>query len=146
MPDSQQDASRPPARHRARRRAVEVLYESDARGRDPRTTLAERLERADPPVSEFAAEIVEGVVAHQEQIDGLLAQYAVGWELDRMPAVDRAILRIGAYELLHADVPDAVVLSEAVGLAEELSTEESPQFVNGLLAKLAAVRTGAQHS
>ena len=131
------------ARHKARRRAVEVLYESEARSRNPLTTLAERQERSDPPVSAYAATLVEGVVTHRVEIDELLSRYARGWELDRMPAVDRAVLRIGAFEVLHADdVPDAVVLAEAVGLVEELSTDESPQFVNGLLGAIVAAKGG----
>ena len=90
-----------------------------------------------PPVPEYAAELVRGVQAHRDRIDELLAAYAEGWTLDRMPAVDRNVLRIGAYELLWADgVPDGVAISEAVELAKDLSTDGSPAFVNGLLAKL----------
>ena len=90
-----------------------------------------------PPVPEYAAELVRGVQAHRDRIDELLAAYAEGWTLDRMPAVDRNVLRIGAYELLWADgVPDGVAISEAVELAKDLSTDASPSFVNGLLAKL----------
>jgi N utilization substance protein B len=135
--------TRTTARHKARRRAVEVLYESEQRSRDPLVTLAERQERAEPPVSAYAATLVTGVVDHAEEIDTLLAHYARGWELDRMPAVDRAVLRIGAFEVLHQDdVPDGVALAEAVGLAEELSTDESPQFVNGLLGAIVARKDG----
>ena len=94
-----------------------------------------------PPVPEYAAELVRGVQAHREQIDELLATYAEGWTLDRMPAVDRNILRIGAYELLWADdVPDGVAINEAVELAKDLSTDGSPAFVNGLLARLLELR------
>jgi N utilization substance protein B len=86
------------------------------------------------------------VLAHQAEIDALLENYAVGWTLDRMPAIDRNLLRIGAYEILHVDdVPDEVAISEAVALARQLSTEESPGFVNGLLARLAQRHT-ADHS
>ena len=85
----------------------------------------------------YATELVTGVQAHRPQIDELLTGHSHGWALDRMPAVDRNILRIGAYELLWADqVPDAVAISEAVQLARDLSTEGSPAFVNGLLARL----------
>jgi N utilization substance protein B len=99
--------------------------------------LARRVAAADPPIAEYAVEIVEGVVAHREGIDEALATYAQGWTLDRMPAVDRTILRIGTWELVHNDdVPDDVVISEAVTLATELSTDESPRFVNGLLGRL----------
>ncbi|MGZ4640318.1 MAG: transcription antitermination factor NusB, partial [Actinomycetes bacterium] len=99
--------------------------------------LAGRVAAADPPVNEYTVELVEGVVAQRERIDELLTTYAQGWSLDRMPAVDRAILRIGTYELLWRDeIPDAVAISEAVALARDLSTDDSPGFVNGLLARL----------
>ena len=125
------------ARSKARKRALDVLYEAGQRGVDPLTTLRERLARSDPPVPEYAAELVEGVVTHQARIDELLATYAEGWTLDRMPPVDLAVLRIGAYELLWlADVPDEVAVSEAVALAADLSTDESAGFVNGLLGRL----------
>ena len=125
------------ARSKARKRAVDVLYEAAQRGSDPVDTLRQRLALADPPVPEYAVELVEGVVAHRERIDELLATYAEGWTLERMPPVDLAVLRIGVQELLWCDdVPDEVVLSEAVELATSLSTDESPRFVNGLLARL----------
>lgn len=129
------------ARSKARKRALDVLYESDLRGSDPMSTLRERLLQSDPPIPEYAVELVEGVLAHRERIDELLSTYAVGWTLDRMPAVDRNILRIGTFELLwRDDVPDAVALDEAVELARGLSTDESPKFVNGLLAALLDVK------
>jgi N utilization substance protein B len=94
-------------------------------------------------VPEYAVTAVEGVVAHRERIDELLSTYAQGWTLARMPAVDRAVLRLGAWELLFNDeVPDAVAIDEAVELARLLSTDESPGFVNGLLARLLAVKAG----
>jgi N utilization substance protein B len=125
------------ARSKARKRALDVLYEAAQRDADPMTTLRERLAQSDPPVPEYAAELVEGVVAHQERIDELLSTYAEEWTLDRMPPVDLAALRIGAYELLWcADVPDQVAISEAVELVVSLSTDESAGFVNGLLARL----------
>jgi N utilization substance protein B len=126
-----------PARSKARKRALDILYEADLRGRDPLTTLAERSGAADPPVPPYAATLVEGVAGQRTRIDELLATYSVGWSLDRMPPVDRNILRLGVYELLWADdVPDAVALSEAVDLARQLSTDDSPTFVNGLLARI----------
>ena len=126
-----------PARSKARKRALDILYEADLRGRDPVTTLAERSSRGEPPVPAYAATLVKGVASRRDRIDELLATYSVGWALDRMPAVDRNILRIGVYELLWADdVPDGVVISEAVGLARQLSTDDSPGFVNGMLARL----------
>lgn len=126
-----------PARSKARKRALDLLYESEARGLPPVELLAERLSEADPPVPEYAVTLVEGVDAHAGRIDELLAEHAVGWTLDRMPAVDRNILRLGAYELLYApDIPDPVAIAEAVELARDLSTDESPAFINGLLARL----------
>jgi transcription antitermination protein NusB len=125
------------ARSKARKRALDVLFEAEVRGEPVLELLAERTAAADPPVSDYAAGLVRGVHAHAGQIDELLATYAHGWTLDRMPAVDRNILRIGLYELLWADdVPDAVVVSEAVALAGELSTDDSSSFVNGLLGRL----------
>jgi N utilization substance protein B len=125
------------ARSKARKRALDVLFESEVRGLPVGGTLADRVADNDPPVNEFTVALVEGVAKHVKQIDELLATHSVGWTLDRMPAVDRNILRIGAYELLYDDqVPDVVAVSEAVALARDLSTDESPTFVNGLLARL----------
>ena len=129
------------ARSKARKRAVDVLYESGQREGDALATLRERLAQGDPPVPEYAVELVEGVVANRVRIDELLATYAEGWTLERMPPVDLAILRLGTYELLwRDDVPDSVVVSEAVDLAASLSTDESPAFVNGLLARLLSLK------
>jgi transcription antitermination protein NusB len=126
-----------PARSKARKRALDVLFEAEARDEPVLELLEQRTGEASPPVPEYARELVRGVQAHRERIDGLLAACAEGWALDRMPAVDRNLLRIGLYELLWADdVPDAVAISEAVLLARDLSTEASPAFVNGLLARL----------
>ncbi|MFG1819884.1 transcription antitermination factor NusB [Kribbella sp. NPDC049174] len=125
------------ARSKARKRALDVLYESEVRGLPVGGTLADRVADNDPPVNEFTVALVEGVAKHIEVIDDLLETHSVGWSLDRMPAVDRNILRIGSYELLFDDqVPDVVAVSEAVALARDLSTDESPAFVNGLLARL----------
>ena len=125
------------ARSKARKRALDVLFESAERGVDPLETLRVRLAQSDPPVPEYAVRLVEGVTAHRERIDELLSTYAEQWTLDRMPGVDLAALRIGAFELLWCDdVPDAVAISEAVELTSRLSTDESPTFVNGLLARL----------
>ena len=129
------------ARSKARKRALDVLYEAGQRGVDPMATLRERLAQSDPPVPEYATELVEGVVTHQARIDELLSTYAEDWTLDRMPPVDLAALRIGAYELLwRDDVPDGVAVSEAVALASSLSTDQSPGFVNGLLARLLSLK------
>jgi transcription antitermination protein NusB len=125
------------ARNKARKRALDVLFESEARGVPPLATLAERLAAADPPLNDYTVELVEGVVAHADRVDELLETYSEGWTLARMPAVDRTALRLATFELLwRDDVPDGVVLSEAVRLVGELSTDESPGFVNGLLARL----------
>ncbi|MCW2875107.1 transcription antitermination factor NusB [Actinacidiphila oryziradicis] len=130
------------ARNKARKRAFQILFEAEQRGVDPKTAMADwiRLARTDdrqPPVTEYTMRLVEGYAAHAPRIDELLSTYSVGWTLDRMPVVDRNVLRLGAYELIwEDDVPDAVVLDEAVQLAKEFSTAESPAFVNGLLARL----------
>jgi len=124
------------ARSKARKRAVDVLFEADQRGLDPVTVLADRLAQADPPLNEYTITLVEGVLARRERIDELISTYAQGWTLERMPAVDRAVLRLGAWEILYSDVPDAVAVDEAVELSRSLSTDESPSFVNGLLGRL----------
>jgi N utilization substance protein B len=125
------------ARSKARKRALDVLYEAEQRRTDPLVTLQDRLAQNDPPVPPYAEELVKGVVAHRARIDELLETYAQGWTLDRFPAVDLQVLRIGAYELLYCpDVPDEVAVSEAVELAGSLSTDDSPGFVNGVLARL----------
>ncbi|GAA0625934.1 MULTISPECIES: transcription antitermination factor NusB [Sporichthya] len=125
------------ARSKARKRAVDILFEAELRGRGVLETLTERVTVGDPPVAEYTRTLVEGVTEHRARIDELLATYSVGWPLERMPAVDRNVLRVGVYELLFApDVPDAVAVSEAVELARDLSTDESPGFVNGLLGRI----------
>ena len=131
------------ARTKARKRALDVLFEADQRGLDPLAVLARRV--AEPgtqaPVAAYSVDIVEGVAAHLERIDEVLATHSHAWTVARMPAVDRNLLRIGAWEILwNDDVPDAVAVSEAVGLAEELSTDESPSFVNGLLARIVELK------
>ena len=129
------------ARSKARKRAVDVLYEAGQRDADVLGILRDRSAQSDPPVPEYAVELVEGVVANRLRIDELLSTYAEDWTLDRMPPVDLAILRVGTYELLwRDDVPDAVVVSEAVELAGSLSTDDSPAFVNGLLARLLSLK------
>ncbi len=125
------------ARSKARKRALDVLFEAEIRGEPVLGLLEQRIAEASPPVNEYAADLVRGVQAHRDRIDELLAEHAEGWSLDRMPVVDRNVLRIGLYELLWADdVPDAVAINEAVVLARDLSTDASPAFVNGLLGRL----------
>lgn len=129
------------ARSKARKRALDVLYEADIRGLAASEVLAateqRRSDDGQASMNAYVAEVVDGVTAHRDYIDELLGSYSMGWTLDRMPAVDRAILRIGTYELLwRDDIPDAVAIAEAVSLAQELSTDESSSFVNGLLGRL----------
>jgi transcription antitermination protein NusB len=133
------------ARSKARKRALDVLYEADVRGVDALRTLADRVALAEPPVNDYTIELVEGVHAHRDRIDEILSEYAEGWAVERMPDVDRAILRLGVFELLwRDDVPDAVAIDEAVELAKSLSTDESPRFVNGVLARVVRDRPAAE--
>jgi transcription antitermination protein NusB len=126
-----------PARSKARKRALDILFEAELRGLPVLELLSERQSLGEQPVQEYAADLVRGVATHQERIDLVISDNAVGWTLARMPAVDRNTLRIGVYELVWADdVPDPVAISEAVALAQDLSTDSSPAFVNGLLAKI----------
>lgn len=131
------------ARSKARKRALDVLYAADVRQISPREALAAEAQRAaNEPAREaswlYAREIVDGVIDHQTEIDELIETYAHGWTLARMPLVDRAIVRIGIWELLYnPEVPTGVAISEAVESATSLSTEDSSGFINGLLAKIA---------
>jgi transcription antitermination protein NusB len=125
------------ARSKARKRALDILFEAEQRGLPVLELLSERQSLGETPVPEYAAELVRGVASHQPEIDNLISENAVDWTLERMPAVDRNVLRLGVYELLWADdVPDGVAISEAVLLAQDLSTDASPTFVNGLLARI----------
>ena len=127
------------ARSKARKRALDILFESEQRGLPTLELLAERQSLGEQPVPAYAADLVRGVATHSERIDALISWNLVDWTLERMPAVDRNVLRLGVYELLWADdVPDGVAISEAVALAEDLSTDASPSFVNGVLARLKA--------
>ncbi len=127
------------ARSKARKRAVDILYEADLRGRDRIELLRERVaESTTPPVNEHTVRLVEGVAQNAARIDELIGRHAHGWSLERLPDVDRAILRMAVYELLWVDdVPDPVVIDEAVTLAGALSTDESPAYVNGVLGAVA---------
>ena len=131
------------ARTKARKRAVDVLYEADLRARDRLELLRERIADDTPPVPDHTIRLVEGVAEHAERIDELIDTHAAGWSLDRLPDVDRAILRMAVYELLWADdVPGPVVIDEAVELAKALSTDDSPGFVNGVLGAVADAAVG----
>src|SRR6202023_2599348 len=132
-------------RHQARKRAVDLLFEAEARGltaadvADARHARAER--QADvTPLNPYTVTVARGVTQHAEHIDDLISAHLQGWTLDRLPAVDRAILRVAVWELLHADdVPEPVAVDEAVELAKKLSTDESPGFVNGVLGQIMLV-------
>ncbi|MEU0790648.1 transcription antitermination factor NusB [Amycolatopsis sp. NPDC005961] len=143
MPTSKPHPNRGGAisRRQARRRAVEMLYEASQRDADAVTLLADRVGATEvDPIGDYTISLVEGVTARKTQIDELLAEHAQGWTLERMPKVDLAVLRVGVYELLWAgDVPDPVAIDEAVGLAKELSTDDSPRFVNGVLGRIGTI-------
>ena len=122
------------ARSKARKRALDMVFAAEARGRAPGDFLADQVEAGEAPTNDYTVTLVQGVADHLARIDELIATYAEGWSLDRMPAVDRNVLRLGVFEVLWVDdVPDAVAVSEAMSLVRELSTDESPAFVNGIL-------------
>lgn len=122
------------ARSKARRRALDVLYQAELRGETPLQALARIIEEGQAPANPYTAVLVEGVAAAAGQIDDLLSRHSTGWTLERMPALDRNVLRLGVWELLHADdVPPPVAIAEAMALVQELSTDDSPTFVNGVL-------------
>ncbi|MBF6087965.1 transcription antitermination factor NusB [Nocardia cyriacigeorgica] len=133
------------ARHKARRRAVDLLFEAEARDIDPADLIDERVElsvtdQAVAPVHAYTRTLVEGVADDLDRVDGTIESYLQDWALSRLPAVDRAILRIAVWELFHAnDVPPVVAVDEAVELAKELSTDDSPSFVNGVLGQVVLV-------
>ena len=143
MPDRGDSPRRPDrGRHQARKRAVDLLFEAEARGltaaevAESRNTLAEK-ESDFSPLNPYTVTVARGVTETAAHIDDLISAHLQGWTLDRLPAVDRAILRVAVWELLHADdVPEPVAVDEAVELARSLSTDESPTFVNGLLGRI----------
>ena len=125
------------ARGKARRRAVDILFEAEQRSEDAREVMERRRMHSDSQVSPYAEELVLGVTMRRGELDEYLETYSQGWTLERMPAVDRNVLRVGAWELLfNDDVPDGVAVAEAVSLAKELAGDDSPRFVNGLLGRL----------
>lgn len=134
------------ARTKSRKRALDILYGADVRGESINAALATETARAigDTKRSgswDYARDIVVGITEHGDEIDELIETYSQGWKIDRMPAVDRAIVRIGMWEILFNDeVPDGVAIAEAVESATVLSTEDSAGFVNGLLARIAQTR------
>ncbi len=126
-----------PARSKARKRALDILYAAEMRGQDPVEALDAAIAEGEGPTNPYTETLVRGVREHQVRIDEVLASYAQGWTLDRMPAVDRSALRLGAFELLYVeDVPAAVAVSEAVALVRDLSTDDSPAYVNGVLGSM----------
>ena len=126
------------ARSKARKRALDILFASELRSEDPVVALERAIEAGEGPTNAYTGTLVRGVVEHLERIDEVLSTYSKGWTLARMPAVDRNVLRIGVYELLWGDddVPDTVAVSEALHLVQDLSTDDSPAFVNGLLGSI----------
>ncbi|HYN93270.1 MAG TPA: transcription antitermination factor NusB [Pilimelia sp.] len=134
-----------PARRKARKRALDVLFEADLRSLPPGDVLpgyVARLERPLPEHLPYAVDLIEGVAEHQERIDELISSYAEGWTLERMPVVDRNLARIAVYELLYMDeIDDAVAITEAVELARQMSTDDSPRFLNGVLGRIAEYAT-----
>jgi N utilization substance protein B len=132
------------ARHKARKRALDILFSADVREMDLADALAAEADRAaNEPDREaswlYAREIVDGVIDHQAEIDETIQTFARGWTLERMPTVDRAIVRIAVWEIMfNPEIPGPVAVSEAVELATDLSTDESSGFVNGLLATIAS--------
>lgn len=131
------------ARSKARKRALDILFQADVRGDTVSSTLAVEANRAaSEPAREaswlYAREIVDGVIDHQDDIDEQIATHSRDWKIERMPAVDRALLRMGVWEILYNDeVPTAVAIDEAVELAKEFSTDDSGAFVHGVLARVA---------
>ena len=126
------------ARSKARKRALDILFASELRSEDPVVALERAIEAGEGPTNDYTTTLVRGVVEHRERIDEVLTTYSKGWTLSRMPAVDRNVLRIGVFELLWGDhdVPDTVAVSEALHLVQDLSTDDSPAFVNGLLGSV----------
>lgn len=125
------------ARTKARKRALDVLYAADMRGETGVEALARVVAEGEAPSNPYTRTLIEGVTERRERIDEVLSQFSTGWTLTRMPAVDRNVLRIGVWEMLWADdVPDTVAVTEAMGLVQELSTDESPAFVNGVLGAI----------
>jgi transcription antitermination protein NusB len=139
--------TRMPARRKARKRALDVLYEADVRDLPPGQVLTgylDRIAKPHPDHLRYAITLIEGVEQHRNRIDELISSYAEGWTLERMPVIDRNLARIAVYELLYApEVDDPVAITEAVELARQMSTDDSPRFLNGLLGQIADYATRA---
>ncbi len=131
------------ARSKARKRALELLFEAEQRSLNVGELLDQRLAAptTQHPLPDYTAELIRGVLERWSQIDEVLATYSHGWPVERMPSVDRAVLRLGTWEIVwNDDVPDAVAIAEAVELVQGMSTDESPKFVNGMLARISSVK------
>lgn len=133
------------ARGKARKQALDILFESDIRNSSPIELLATRLIEVEGPdarpIREYAQELVNGVEEHRRKIDELISTYAQGWDMDRLPAVDRNVLRIAIYELLwREDIPDPVAIDEALTLAKLLSTDESAGYIHGVLGRISSIK------
>lgn len=127
-------AKRGSARTKARKRALDILFEADLRQVDVLTIMQAHTDLAEPPIRQFTTELVDGVVAHWSQIDTVIVEgLTTGWTLERMPRVDRNLARIAVFEILFTDVAPEIAVAESVSLAQELSTDSSPTFLNGLL-------------
>jgi transcription antitermination protein NusB len=128
------------ARYKARRKAIDLLYEGDIRKISPASLL---LERGTGELSEsaYVSVLIHGVLGHQSRIDELLIAYAQGWDLDRIPALDRNILRLALFEMLWGGVDDAIAISQAVELTSELGGEKSSTFINGVLGRISAIKS-----
>ena len=129
-----------PARRKARKRALDVLYEADMRDLPPSEVLLSylgRIEKPHPDHLDYAISLVEGVAQNLDRIDELISSYAEGWTLERMPVIDRNLARIAVYELLYVpEIDDPVAITEAVELAKQMSTDDSPRFLNGILGRI----------
>ena len=133
------------ARSKARKQALDLLYESDIRGTDLVATLQSRdVQEEGPdarPIREYTKDLVNGVAENRRKIDELITTYAQGWDMDRLPAVDRNILRIGIFEILWAaEVPISVAIGESLALAKELSSDESSKYIHGVLGRIASIK------
>lgn len=136
--------ARSSARTKARKQALDILFEADLRELTPAEILAVHAEDSEVPIRDFTVALVTGVTEHSAAIDQAIADHlSDGWSLQRMPRVDRNLARVASYELMFTATATDVILAEAIGLCQELSTDESPAFLNGLLSSIAATRTVA---
>ncbi|MEY3169080.1 MAG: hypothetical protein RL421_323 [Actinomycetota bacterium] len=129
-------------RSKARKAALDLLYESDIRKTSPQTLLTKRVTELEYVIRDFTKDLVDGVESHRRKIDELITTYSQGWDMDRMPVIDRNILRLGIYELLWSEsVPTSVAISEALELAQTLSTDDSSKYINGVLSKVLEIKS-----